>query len=100
MKLLLTGILAGILLAPLADAGPRDRQRHQRARIGKGIRSGELTGREARGLGTASARLGRQIRRDQIDGGGLTGRERAKIHRKQDRLSRQIFRQKHGRQSQ
>ena len=95
MRLLLTAMVAGVLLAPLADAGPRNRQNRQRARIAQGIGSGELTGREARGLGQASARIGRGIRRDRIAGGGLTGRERARIHRQQDRLSRQIFRQKH-----
>ncbi|MCP5115430.1 MAG: hypothetical protein GY953_31770 [bacterium] len=84
-----------MLLAPSADAAIKNRQRHQRVRIKQGVKSGELTKREARGLGTASARLGREIRRDRVDGGGLTPRERVKIHHKQDRLSGQVFRQKH-----
>ena len=99
MKLLLTALMAGALLAPAADAAIKHRQKHQGKRITQGVRSGELTRREATGLRRGWHRLNRSIRHDRIDGGGLTGRERVKIHHQQDRLSRQIYKQKHDGQS-
>ncbi len=71
------------------------RERRQQNRIGSGIRSGQLTPREAARLERQEARLHARIRRDRRDGGGLSPTERARITERQDQLSRQIYRQKH-----
>ncbi len=75
------------------------RQRNQQKRIGTGVKSGQLTAREAARLERREAALNREIRRDRRDGGGLNARERRRIDRQQDRLSRGIYRQKHDRQT-
>lgn len=88
-------------LGASAFAGPTivQRQHRQQARINQGVRSGELTRREAAELRAKEARLNRQIQRDRVDGGGLTAKERNKIDKLQDALSREITREKHDGQS-
>ena len=75
-----------------------DRQRDQQQRIRQGIRSGELTRREARRLETEQARIHRDEIRARRSGGEFTLRERARIQRELNRSSRDIRRQKHDRQ--
>lgn len=70
------------------------REHHQQQRIGQGIRSGELTRREARRLEAQEARIRvdeRFARRD----GYVSPRERARLNRELDRSSRNIYHQKH-----
>jgi len=96
MKKWLMGAVALILLTPALPAqNIAHRFERQNKRINQGIRAGDLTRREARGLRTAEKRLHRETARDRRDGSGLTVRERSKIDRQQDRLSRQIYRQRH-----
>lgn len=85
------GMTAGTALAgPLTSK----RQVNQQRRIGQGVRSGELTKREVRGLQVGAARTHRSIRRDRIDGGVFTPKERVQSHRKLNRQSRRIAKQK------
>jgi len=86
--------------APLAaNAAPwqsiNQRQANLEQRIDQGVRSGELTRREAvrvRSQFRQIARLEAQYRRS---GGRLTPYERADLDRRFDRLSEHIYAQKH-----
>lgn len=99
MKLLLTTLLllqSSLVLAeatPVVDA----RQNRQEARIDQGIRSGELTPREAARLDAQQDRIERREARAKADG-DVTARERVRLHRAENRASRNIARQKHDRQ--
>ncbi len=73
------------------------RQAHQERRIAQGVRSGELTPREAARLERGQKRIQRMENHAKADG-VVTPRERAAIHHAQDRESRRIARQKHDRQ--
>ena len=70
------------------------RERHQQQRINQGIRSGELTRREARRLEAGEARIRTDERVARADG-TVTPRERARLQRELNRESRSIYRQKH-----
>ena len=82
-----------------ADRGTRDpgvnaRQQHQDQRIKQGVRSGELTKHEAKGL--------REDRRDikQLEmaykaDGTLSGAERKDLHQELNKNSKNIYQQKH-----
>ena len=76
--------------------GVDKRQQIQKHRIGQGVRSGELTGRETVGLARQQGRVHRMERRAKSDG-HVTGRERLRLHRAENRASRNIYRQKHDR---
>lgn len=75
------------------------RQRHQEVRIRQGIRSGELTRREAARLEAREGRIRAQEYRYRTSGGSFTPRERAKIQHRLNHTSRDIYRQKHDRQN-
>lgn len=70
------------------------RERNQQRRINQGIRSGELTRREARRLEANEARIRTDERFARADG-KVTPRERARLQRELNRESRGIYRQKH-----
>ena len=76
----------------------KDREKSQQDRIDQGVKSGELTKKEALKLEAQEAKLHREIKKDRKDGGGLTAKERVKIHKKQDNLSKKIYKQKHDKQ--
>ena len=111
MKTKMTNWLAGMALAgalllapaPAAEAQGRRtphinrRQAHERHRIQQGIRSGELTPREAARLRAEQRHIRRDERRAKADG-VVTPRERARLRREERRASRDIYRQKHDRQ--
>lgn len=78
--------------------GINDRQRDQQQRIRQGVRSGELTRREARRLEGEQARIYRNEARARHSGGEFTARERLRIQRQLNHSSRDIYRQKHDRQ--
>jgi hypothetical protein len=100
MKRLVSGLLSGALLLGLSAvsfAGINGRQHREQQRIREGIRSGELTRREAVRLEAEQARIRgyeRYARRD----GYISPRERARLDRELDRASRDIYHQKHDRQ--
>ena len=95
-------ILAGLGLALMVVAGsasagtPRydARQAHQQQRIGNGVKSGELTAREARRLEAGQVHLNRVERRAKADG-VVTPAERAHMQHEENQQSRRIHRQKH-----
>lgn len=95
-------VVAGLVLAATsigAQAGTRDprvnaRQHNQSARIQQGVRSGELTRRETRGLAEGQRDV-RQLERAYKSDGTLTGAERRDLHHEQNQASRDIHQQKH-----
>jgi hypothetical protein len=76
------------------DPGVNVRQERQQARIRQGVRSGELTRREAHRAREEQRDI-RQLERAYKSDGTLTRAERVDLHREQNQASRQIYRQKH-----
>jgi hypothetical protein len=70
------------------------RERHEQRRINQGIRSGELTRREAVRLEAGQARIRTYERFAKADG-HVSYRERRQLDRMLDRSSHNIYRQKH-----
>ncbi len=68
---------------------------NQADRIAQGVKSGELTHKEAKHLKQAEAKLALGTLKQAIDGGGLTAKEKAGIDARQDKLSERIYSQKH-----
>ncbi|NVJ24774.1 MULTISPECIES: hypothetical protein [Myxococcus] len=90
----------GLMVAPPASAAKAERrQATQQARIIDGVKSGELTGREAVRLERQHHAIQRELRQARRDDGRLDARERVRINREQNRLDRRIARQKHDAQS-
>lgn len=99
---MLRGISLAVALAlgftvssPALAARADRRQVRQEARITQGVKSGELTPREAARLQAQHDALNREIARDRANDGKLGPAERARIERQQDRLNRRIAVQKH-----
>lgn len=100
MKRILTALaclaIAGTSLAASADRGPgiNARQHKQQHRIQQGVRSGELTPREATRVRTEQRAIRAEERRYRADG-TLTPGERTDLHHDLNRASGDIYRQKH-----
>jgi hypothetical protein len=103
VKILAPALLFGAAMAPVAvQADPyhhtpvNARLRDQQHRIGEGIRSGQLTPREAARIERREGRVRREIYRDRYyHHGHLTAREHRHIERQLNRDSHAIYRQKH-----
>jgi len=100
MKIVLSILLVATFIlsaSALSMAGPRgvnSREHREQQRINQGIRSGELTRREAGRLEAGLARIRINERFARLDG-RLTPAERARLQRELNRESRSIYRQKH-----
>ena len=82
-------------LSVVSMAGINRREYREQQRINQGIRSGELTRREAARLEAGMARIRTDERFARMSGGGISPRERARLEREMNRESRAIYRQKH-----
>jgi hypothetical protein len=72
------------------------REGNQQARIGQGVRSGQLTPRETSHLEGKEAAIHQEVHSDRAaNGGHLTGQERAQVNHQQNQVSRDIDRDKH-----
>jgi hypothetical protein len=88
----------GASVVSMAGSHGIDRREYrEQQRINQGIRSGELTRREARRLEAGLARVKIDERFARSDG-SLSPRERARLNRELNHESRNIYRQKHDRQ--
>lgn len=76
------------------DPGVNHRQHHQRQRIHQGVRSGELTRDEVRGLRGDQRDIHQQERAYKADG-TLSREERRDLHRELNQASRGIYQEKH-----
>ena len=94
--ILTTIFVLGTSIATFAQNTPRvdRRERHQQRRIRQGVRSGELTHREARRLERQQAVTHAEEGAAKADG-KVTKRERRHLNRRENRTSRHIYRQKH-----
>lgn len=82
---------------PAATPAIDKRQANQQQRIDQGVKSGELTSKEAARLEKGQARVQKMEDKAKADG-KVTAKERARIHKAQDGQSRKIAREKHDRQ--
>ena len=80
------------------DPGIQQRMQNQENRIDQGIRSGQLTPKEAGKLEAEQAKI-RQTEQRMKSDGNLTAKERQKLDNMQDRASSHIYRHKHDRQT-
>ena len=99
MKILAAAIAVIVLASLSAEAQTRtpnvtERQVNQQRRINQGVKSGELTRREAGKLQAQQAKVQRTKTKAKADG-VVTQGERAKIHHQQNAASRNIYKQKH-----
>lgn len=98
-----TALLATVFALPALAQGTSStnridqRQENQEKRIQKGVKSGELTGKEAARLEKGQARIQKMEDKAAADG-KVTAKERARIERAQDKQSRRIQREKHDKQ--
>jgi len=98
-KLLAALAALAILPAAAQSATPRvdQRQANQEARIEQGVKSGELTKKEAARLKAGQARVAAKEAKAKEDG-KVTAGERARLEHAQDKQSRRIAKQKHDKQ--
>ena len=77
------------------------RQENQQDRIAQGIKSGELTPKEASHLEGREAAINKEIKNDRAaNGGKLTPAERRQVNRQENRTSAAIYRKKHNARTQ
>jgi hypothetical protein len=87
-------LIAGLAAESFAQPGHWRGRRSTNRRIEQGIRSGELTRREVRGIRREQRELRRE-RRAALSDGHLSREERRDLRRGQRRLNRRIERSKH-----
>jgi hypothetical protein len=94
--LMAAAVLAALPLGALAQTTASEVQRdvNQQQRIEQGLKSGELTTREAARLEREEATVNRMQSRALKDG-TLSAAEKARIERAQNRVSHDIYREKH-----
>jgi hypothetical protein len=72
------------------------REANQQARIGNGVKSGQLTPRETSHLENKEAHIKNEVHNDRAaNGGKLTSQERAQVNHQQNNASKQIYEDKH-----
>jgi len=89
-----TFVLGASAVSMAGLRGVNSREHREQQRINQGIRSGELTRREARRLEAGLARIRIDERFARLDG-HVTPAERARLERELNHESRAIYRQKH-----
>ena len=102
---LLSGVVLCAALAPMTSiAAPRQvnqRLENQQDRINQGIKSGELTRKEAGNLEAKDARIKNNERFDRKqDNGKLTPADRKSLNKQLNKASRNIYRDKHNNKTQ
>ena len=97
---LLVAILAAFALPVLAQTNTPNidqRQANQQQRIDQGVKSGELTAKEAARMEKGQERVQKMEDKAKADG-KVTAKERARINQAQDVQSRHVAKEKHDRQ--
>lgn len=82
---------------PAATPGVDQRQANQQQRIDQGVKSGELTGKEAARLEKGQERVQKMEDKAKADG-KVTPKERERLQQAQSQESKKIYREKHDRQ--
>ena len=75
-----------------------ERQHRQNERIQQGVKSGELTPKEAARLREHRRSMRRYEHRSRKDGGGISSKEAQRMDKMQDKQSKAIYNQKHDEQ--
>lgn len=75
------------------------RQKNQKTRVKRGVKSGELTGKETAGLVKDQKEI-REAEKEAKADGVVTTEERKELQKEQNQASRQIYKQKHDGQQQ
>jgi len=84
---------------PKSEVG--ERQEKQQDRIAQGIKSGQLTPKEAAHLECRETAINKEIKNDRAaNGGTLTPAERRQVNRQENRTSKAIYRKKHNARTQ
>ena len=99
IAVLITLVFAGSAFAQTATPNIDKRQANQEKRIEQGVKSGELTTKEANRLEKRDAKLQSDKEKAKADG-VVTKQERAKLQHEANRDSKAIYRQKHDAQKQ
>jgi hypothetical protein len=94
ITLFATALMSGTMFAQEATPRINERQVDQQKRIRQGVRSGQLTRKEARQLKVGEARIQHDKMMAKADG-RVTRAERAKLTREQNRESKAIYNKKH-----
>lgn len=94
VMILILIFISGNAYAQTATPRVQRRQVNQQQRIKEGVRSGELTRREAVRMEARQARIQHDKKVAKSDG-VVTPEERAKLNREQNAASRRIYREKH-----
>jgi polyhydroxyalkanoate synthesis regulator phasin len=98
-RVILSVILSGTLCAPLFAANPADlREKSQKVRIRQGVKSGELTRKEAKKLRKEEVKI-RAIERKAKSNGDITRKEARKLDRALDKANKDIRKQKSDKQN-
>jgi len=100
LKASLLMVIPSLFVINVAMAGTPvvdKKERHQKARIVQGVKSGELTRKETKRMVRGQKQLHRMERRAKADG-IVTKKERVKLNWKANKESRKIFRNKHDKQ--
>jgi len=89
-------VSVSVLSAQQQDKTPRVHKREvrQQKRIQQGVKSGQLTPKEAKRLEKQQAKIRRDKAKAKADG-KVTPKERAKLNREQNRANKNIYRKKH-----
>ena len=99
MTMMMTAAL--MLPAMYADEQIHDRKQNQQARIGQGVKSGQLNANETARLETREKNLNQTIRNDRAaNGGKLTAAEKARVNARQNKISNSIYKDKHNQATQ
>jgi hypothetical protein len=91
---LLTVAVATPIFANPKSPGADRREHHQKQRIKEGVRSGQLTREEAKGLRNQQREI-RTKEREMKSDGVLTPQERKDLHQDLNESSKHIFEEKH-----
>ena len=92
--------ISGLIVVENSEAGPRNRriartERHQMHRINQGVRSGQLTREEAKGLREEQKEINQERKAAKRDDGVIDREERKEIRKDQIEASKNIYQEKH-----
>ena len=91
---LVFGLVAGSFGSTAFAGEVKDREENQQDRIAQGIKSGELTPKEATNLEKGEAKIEKDRQKALADG-KMTRKERKKLNKEENKESKKIFRKKH-----
>lgn len=92
--ILLVVLSAGSAFAQTKTPNVDRRERRQQARIQEGVKSGELTGKEAAKLEAQQGKIRKDEMKAKADG-TISPAERMKLKREQNRANKKIYKKKH-----